>query len=104
MEPKKLSLLPPPADKCPCCAVAHPDWQAHDATSLYYAFWFNEHHGRSPTWADGIEHCPPNVKQQWIRQLNGAGIDVNSIDKRGGIQTDADLKARMARSKLEGFT
>lgn len=101
---KPLSLLPPPPDKCQCCAVSHPPWQAHDATSLYYAFWFNQEYGRSPTWADAIAHCAPELKQLWIDQLTGAGIDINSIDKRGGIKTEADLQARLTRSKLEGFT
>jgi hypothetical protein len=80
---RKLSLQPPTPDKCQCCAVAHPPEQAHDATSLFYAFWFQEHHGRSPTWNDAIAHCAPEVKTAWVRYLIEMGIDPASTDKRG---------------------
>ena len=96
---RKLTLLAPSPDRCPCCAVAHPPEQAHDATSMFYAFWFQENHGRSPTWNDAISHCPPEIKASWTQHLLKMGIDPGSTDKRGGIKTQADLDQRMANPR-----
>jgi hypothetical protein len=96
---RTLQLLPPSPDKCPCCAVAHPPEQAHDATSMFFAFWFQENHGRSPTWNDAIAHCPPEIKTSWTQHLLKMGIDPGSTDKRGGISTQADLDRRLANPR-----
>jgi len=77
----KLQLLSPAPDRCPHCAVQHPPEDPHDATSLFYGVWFKQQHGRSPTWADAIDHCDERTKALWTEGLANAGID-----QKNGIQ------------------
>jgi hypothetical protein len=86
-----FTMLPPPADKCQCCAVAHPTDQPHDATSLYYAFWIKKTYGREATWNEALAHCPEAVKSHWVYNLHKIGIDLNSTKVRGEIKTDKQL-------------
>jgi hypothetical protein len=95
MNSRKLTMLPPPSGKCPDCAVAHEPEMPHDANSFYYKTTFALRHGRSPTWADAIEHCPPAIKAQWVEQLRKIGIDIASPNVRGDIKNEEDLKQRL---------
>lgn len=94
-----MYLLPPSPDKCPCCAVKHDREQPHDATSLFYSFWFHSQFDRSPTWNDAIAHCSPEVKESWLHELRKIGIDPSSTKTRGDIKSKADLDARLAEEK-----
>lgn len=71
---KEGTMLPPAKDKCQQCAVKHDEQQAHDANSLYYQFWFKKQHDRFPTWNDAIDHCSPEVKEFWKKQLKAHGV------------------------------
>jgi hypothetical protein len=66
---EKLTLLPPAPNKCQQCAVEHDPNEPHDATSLFYGFWFSQVYGRSPTWNDAIAHCDEATKQAWHELL-----------------------------------
>ncbi|HEY9598406.1 MAG TPA: hypothetical protein V6D33_12115, partial [Cyanophyceae cyanobacterium] len=60
-------LLPPEQGQCPNCAAVHDDMQPHDANSFYYQFLFLNTHKRSPTWADEMAHCEPEVQKAWTK-------------------------------------
>jgi hypothetical protein len=97
--PVAFDLLPPPPGVCPCCAADHGSTEPHDATTLFYSVWFRRQSGRPPTWADAMTHCPVGVREAWTAHLTSLGIDVNSVDRRGGIITEADLECRIRQSK-----
>ncbi len=99
MEIKKLSLLPAHPSKCQCCAVEHKPDQPHNPQSLYYAFWFNNQHGRSPTWADAMAHCPDDIKAKWTNDLQKIGVDIHSTNLTGDIKSNADLESRLNPQK-----
>jgi hypothetical protein len=63
-------FLPPDPNHCPQCAAAHETDEPHDATSLFYGFWFMQTYGRPPTWADAMQHCSEEVKAAWIEELS----------------------------------
>ncbi len=65
-----------PEGTCPECAVAHAPEQPHNQQSLAYQYAFREKHGRWPTWHDALRHCTPEVRQIWLRELLGHGVDV----------------------------
>jgi hypothetical protein len=77
----RMFLLPPAADRCQTCAVAHEEAMPHNAHSLYYQTAFNMEHGRAATWLDAMEHCAEPVREAWIQALEERGIDV----KGGGL-------------------
>ena len=68
--PKALDLRPtcilpenPRSDAvCPICAAVHGPREPHNAQTLFYLAHFLQRHGREPTWADAIRHCPPDVR------------------------------------------
>jgi len=70
------TLLPPAKDKCQQCAVKHEEGQAHDGNSLYYQYWFMKLYKRWPTWSDAVEHCSPEVKEFWKKQLKAHGVKI----------------------------
>ena len=74
IEKKDFELLPPRADLCQVCAVDHDPHQPHNLQSLYYQVYFNQLHGRSPTWTDALAHCSDDVKAQWMAELSKRGI------------------------------
>lgn len=78
----KFMMLPPTPDVCQECAVKHDPMMPHNRDSLYYQYAFYGKHGRWPTWADAMQHCPEEIKQYWIEALTEKGIDV-------GGQTEA---------------
>lgn len=96
MNLRSLSLMPPAPGNCPVCAQPHDPDEPHDATSLYYGFYFVHAHNRSPTWADAMEHCSDEVKRRWTNNLAGIGIDIHSTAVRGGITTDEELAERIS--------
>ncbi len=73
IQAKPMMLLPPAPGKCHLCAVDHPDWQAHNWQSLYYATRFLMAHGRNARWSDAVAHCEFHVRQQWIVALRASG-------------------------------
>lgn len=70
-------VLPSAAGTCQECGVKHDLTAPHNRDSLRYQMLFNGEHGRSPTWADAMAHCPDNVKALWTDHLTRHGIDVN---------------------------
>jgi hypothetical protein len=73
MNGEGFMLLPAKKGTCPSCAVDHKPEEPHDATSLYYAFWFQSHHGRASTWKDAVAHCEPDVRRAWEETLQEMG-------------------------------
>lgn len=65
-----------PEGTCPECAVKHSPEQPHNRDSLAYQYKFYDEHGRWPTWADAMAHCPEPVKKYWKQELEKRGVDV----------------------------
>ena len=65
-----------PEGTCPECAVKHDLQQPHNRDSLTYQYKFYDQHGRWPTWADAMAHCPEEVKEYWKDALRERGIEV----------------------------
>ncbi len=95
IEVKKLSIFPPAPNKCQQCAVEHDPEMPHDATSLYYGFWFTKNHGRSPTWNDAMDHCPENIKEAILGTLQQLNIDPASTKVRGDITSQQQVEDRL---------
>jgi hypothetical protein len=68
-----LSLLPPARGRCQQCAEEHTPDAPHNFQSLYWAFWFQQAHGRSPAVADAFEHCSIEVCDAWSNGLGEMG-------------------------------
>lgn len=94
---KSLSLLPPPPDCCQQCAEKHAPEKMHNAQTLYYGFWFEQQHGRSPTWADAMDHCSDQDKFHMRLYLENLGIDINSTNLTGNIKSKKDLESRLGK-------
>ena len=69
-----MRLLPARSGTCPKCATCHGANDAHNATSLHYAFRFLAAHGRDPTWADAVAHLAPDVQVKWRQVLEKKGL------------------------------
>lgn len=65
-----------PPGTCSECAVEHEPEQPHNRQSLTYQYKFYAEHGRWPTWADAMAHCPEHIKQYWITELGKRGVTV----------------------------
>ena len=65
-----------PDGACTECAVKHSPEQPHNRDSLAYQYNFHDEHGRWPTWADAMAHCPEEVKKVWTQALREQGVDV----------------------------
>lgn len=74
-----FKLLPPPPGCCQVCAVKHAPGEPHNQQSFYYQCVFYWEHGRSPTWADAMNHCSDGVKEIWIAELKKHGIEVETV-------------------------
>lgn len=96
VQPGHFMLMPPAPDLCQCCAVKHEHEMPHDATSLFYGFWFSQQFGRSPTWNDALSHCPDSIKQRWLEMLFFVGIDPNSTKVLGGLKSNQELMQRLS--------
>lgn len=62
-------MMPAAKGTCQLCATAHEPHEAHNKQSLYYAVRFQAQHGRSPTWADAVAHCSPEIIAMWKEEL-----------------------------------
>lgn len=65
-----------PEGTCTECAVKHDPEQPHNRDSLTYQYKFYDQHGRWPTWADAMAHCPEEVKEVWTQVLRERGVKV----------------------------
>lgn len=65
-----------PPGTCPMCAVKHDPEQPHNRDSLAYQYKFYDQHGRWPTWADAMSHCPAEIKAFWREELEKRGVEV----------------------------
>ena len=74
-----------PDGTCPECAVKHDPQQPHNRDSLAYQYKFYDQHGRWPTWADAMAHCPEEVKEFWARALKEMGCPIHEEDELGKI-------------------
>lgn len=61
---------------CPVCGVKHAPEQPHNRDSLVYQYKFYDEHGRWPTWADAMAHCPDDIKEFWKSALKERGVIV----------------------------
>jgi hypothetical protein len=68
-----MSMLPAAPGKCQTCATVHEPGAPHNLQSLFYGVLFVNQFDRSPTWADAMAHCSPEVKRQWTTQLRERG-------------------------------
>lgn len=68
-----------PPGTCPECATKHASEQPHNQQSLAYQYKFYDQHGRWPTWADAMAHCPQEIKEFWIAALKEHGIEVEVL-------------------------
>ena len=66
-----------PPSTCPICATKHEPEQPHNRQSLAYQYKFYDEHGRWPTWADAMAHCPDEIRNYWTRELEKRGIEVS---------------------------
>lgn len=66
-----------PPGTCPECAVKHDPRMPHNRDSLRYQYKFYDKHGRWPTWADAMEHCPQEIKDAWTQALTEKGVNVS---------------------------
>ena len=87
-----MQLLPPAKHLCQQCAHNHSPEQPHNPQTLYYAVWFQQNYGRSPTWNDAMAHCSEEVRAEWIAYLTKLGIDPDNTNLKGDIKTQADVK------------
>lgn len=66
-----------PKGTCDMCATEHDPSMPHNKQSMAYQYKFYDQHGRWPTWKDAMEHCDPEVQEQWINALEERGVKVN---------------------------
>lgn len=91
-----MQLLAPPPDCCQQCAIKHDPTQPHNPQTLFYAFWFTQTHGRSPTWNDAMSHCSEEVKSHWLAYLAKLDINPDSTNLKGKLKTQADVNHLLA--------
>lgn len=65
-----------PEGTCQECAVKHDPEQPHNRDSLAYQYKFYDQHGRWPTWADAMAHCPEEIKKHWTQALRERGVKI----------------------------
>jgi hypothetical protein len=56
--------------------LRHTPESPHNQQSLHYQYKFHERHGRWPTWADALAHCPEAIRADWTAALKKRGIEV----------------------------
>jgi hypothetical protein len=95
-KPMSWGLMPPSADKCQVCAVAHEPGNAHNAQSLYYQYAFYGAVGRWPTWADAVAHCPPALQARWKEELTNHHTGNRWSEPPEGVAPVAHLGERLA--------
>jgi hypothetical protein len=67
-------MLGTPPGTCEMCATAHKPEEPHNQQSLPWQYQFANKHGRWPTWADAIAHCPPEAQAKYKAFLVGKGV------------------------------
>lgn len=92
---KPFMMLPPAPHLCQVCAVEHDEEQPHNAQSIYYQYWFTATNKRQLTWSDAMAHCSDEVKAPWLAQFSLCGIDINSPNLTGGIQSKTELERKL---------
>lgn len=83
-----------PPGTCSECAVEHAPEQPHNQQSITYQYTFYDQHGRWPTWADAMAHCPEEVKDVWISELRRRGVDIDhapDTDRNIGIEISMEV-------------
>lgn len=80
----QFQMLPPAPGTCRVCAQVHEEDLPHNRDSLYYQFWFHAQYGRSPTWADAMLHCTPEMRAAWARHLREHNVPEEKIGKIEG--------------------
>lgn len=99
MEINNLSLVSPHPSKCQYCAVEHKPDQPHNAQSMHYAFWFQKKYGRSPTWADAMDHCSQETKAKFAKYLLKLRVDINSKNLTGDLKSKEEVEFRLNPKK-----
>jgi hypothetical protein len=66
-----------PPGTCPMCATKHDPELPHNQQSLTWQYKFYDQNGRWPTWKDAMDHCPDDIKTQWIEALKEHGVEVD---------------------------
>lgn len=66
-------LLPAAPGNCPECNYPHQEHEPHNRDTLFYQIKFTAEHGRIPTWADAIAHCPHDLRLLWKATLQDMG-------------------------------
>lgn len=68
-----LALTMPDPEACQLCAASHDPEEPH-ALSVFYRARFRVKHGRSPTQADAINHCPRPIRDIYENELTVMGL------------------------------
>jgi hypothetical protein len=87
---RPFMLLPAAVGTCSECAVEHAPEQPHNQQSLFYQYRFYGDHGRWPTWADAMAHCPAEVRRRWTEALTARGVKVGTTEGAPECQTAGD--------------
>lgn len=78
---KSADIYRAPGRVCQDCGIEHPPQQPHNPQQLRYHYTFYRRHDRWPTWWDALEHCPPDIRRNWIGLLARAGVTVEDPNK-----------------------
>jgi hypothetical protein len=66
---------------------------------MHYAFWFQKNYGRSPTWADAMNHCTQETKVKFAKYLSKLGVDINSKNLTGDLKCKREVEFRLNPKK-----
>jgi hypothetical protein len=59
---RTVAFVPCDPDRCQVCGMRHHPSDPHVGRSVYYHVRFELVHGRSPTTADAVAHCPVEIR------------------------------------------
>ena len=76
IEPKKMTLLPPPPDCCQVCAVNHAPDEPHNPQSLYWATKREMEGQPPPNWEEALAHVSDPMREAWVEALAERGVVV----------------------------
>ncbi len=95
IESKPLRLTPPHPSLCQCCAVEHNADEPHNWQSTYWAFWFQQEHGRSPIIEDAFERCDSIRCELWAEHLDDWGQEQDAIALRAlaNLKRESEMEA-----------
>ena len=91
----ELHILEPSDGRCKICAEFHEPEHPHNIQNFYYRIKFINEHNRNPTWRDAIAHCPQEIKDIWLSNLDKLGIDPDSINYMGDITSKKQVEQRL---------